>query len=44
MVGRLVFEPLTQTPDILYGSDVSSNYQNQGLKLSKHFMSEIYHE
>lgn len=44
MVGRLVFEPLTQAPDILYGSDVSSNYQNQGLKLSKHFMSEIYYE
>lgn len=38
MVGNLVFEPLTKTPDILYGSDVSSNYQNQGLKLSKHFI------
>ncbi len=37
MVGRLVFEPLTMTPDILYGADVGSNYQNQGLKLSKHF-------
>ena len=37
MVGRLVYEPLTKNPDILYGSDVSSNYQNQGLKLSKHF-------
>ena len=40
MVGRLVFEPLTEKPDILYGSDVSSNYQNQGLKLSKHFILE----
>jgi dCTP deaminase len=39
MVGHLVFEPLTKTPNILYGSDVSSNYQNQGLKLSKHFIS-----
>ncbi|MDP7625627.1 MAG: 2'-deoxycytidine 5'-triphosphate deaminase, partial [Rhodospirillales bacterium] len=37
MVGRLVFEPLTATPDILYGADVGSNYQSQGLKLSKHF-------
>jgi dCTP deaminase len=24
-------------PDILYGRDVGSNYQGQGLKLSKHF-------
>ena len=37
MVGHLVFEPLTMTPDILYGVNVGSNYQNQGLKLSKHF-------
>ena len=37
MVGRLVYEPLTATPDILYGIDVGSNYQSQGLKLSKHF-------
>ena len=40
MVGRLVFEPLTNVPNTLYGSDVSSNYQNQGLKLSKHFISK----
>jgi dCTP deaminase len=37
MVGRLVYEPLTATPNILYGIDVGSNYQSQGLKLSKHF-------
>ena len=37
MVGHLVLEPLTMTPDILYGVNVGSNYQNQGLKLSKHF-------
>jgi dCTP deaminase len=37
MVGRLIYEPLTATPSILYGRDVGSNYQNQGLKLSKHF-------
>jgi dCTP deaminase len=40
MVGRLIFEPLTNIPNILYGADVSSNYQNQELKLSKHFISE----
>ena len=40
MVGRLVFEPLTNVPNTLYGSGVSSNYQNQGLKLSKHFISK----
>jgi dCTP deaminase len=24
-------------PDVLYGTDLGSNYQAQGLKLSKHF-------
>lgn len=38
-VGRLVYEKLTQAPDKLYGTDVGSNYQAQGLKLSKHFRS-----
>lgn len=37
IVGRLVYERMTQVPDILYGADLSSNYQGQGLKLSKHF-------
>ncbi len=36
-VGRLVYEYMAQTPDILYGADLKSNYQGQGLKLSKHF-------
>ena len=36
-VGRLVFEKLAGAADELYGSDASSNYQHQGLKLSKHF-------
>jgi dCTP deaminase len=36
-VGRLVFEPLADAPDALYGADATSNYQHQGLKLSKHF-------
>ena len=37
VVGRLVYEPLTQVPDFVYGTDIGSHYQRQGLKLSKHF-------
>ncbi|MDX2259925.1 MAG: 2'-deoxycytidine 5'-triphosphate deaminase [Hyphomicrobiaceae bacterium] len=37
IVGRLVYERLTQVPRRLYGRDLGSNYQAQGLKLSKHF-------
>ncbi len=37
VVGRLVYEKMTERPDILYGRDMGSNYQGQGLKLSKHF-------
>jgi dCTP deaminase len=36
-VGRLVYEPVTERPVKLYGTDMASNYQAQGLKLSKHF-------
>ena len=36
-VGRLVYEQLVGAPDELYGANSSSNYQGQGLKLSKHF-------
>jgi dCTP deaminase len=36
-VGRLVYEKMAQVPDVLYGADLKSNYQGQGLKLSKHF-------
>jgi dCTP deaminase len=36
-VGRLVYEKLAGPPDALYGADGDSNYQHQGLKLSKHF-------
>ncbi|MGZ3304317.1 MAG: 2'-deoxycytidine 5'-triphosphate deaminase [Asticcacaulis sp.] len=35
-VARLVYEPLTEKPVKLYGQ-MGSNYQRQGLKLSKHF-------
>jgi dCTP deaminase len=38
IVGRLLFEPMTEVPEVLYGSDLQSNYQGQGLKLSKHFL------
>ena len=37
IIGRLVYERLTDTPELLYGRDLSSHYQAQGLKLSKHF-------
>ena len=36
-IGRLIYEPMAETPDVLYGQTDSSNYQGQGLKLSKHF-------
>jgi len=36
-VGRLVYEHMLSRPDALYGADLKSNYQAQGLKLSKHF-------
>lgn len=37
IVGRLVYERMASLPDRLYGADLKSNYQAQGLKLSKHF-------
>lgn len=37
IVGRLVYEKMAERPEILYGRDTGSNYQGQGLKLSKHF-------
>jgi dCTP deaminase len=37
VVGRLVYERMIETPTQLYGAGISSNYQGQGLKLSKHF-------
>jgi dCTP deaminase len=36
-VGRLVYERMAERPKTLYGAGLSSNYQAQGLKLSKHF-------
>ncbi len=37
IIGRLVYERMAEVPDVLYGAGLSSNYQAQGLKLSKHF-------
>lgn len=37
IVGRLVYERLITRPDKLYGRDIGSSYQRQGLALSKHF-------
>ncbi len=41
IVGRLVYETMAVVPDTLYGRDIKSNYQGQGLKLSKHFRTEL---
>ena len=37
IVGRLVYERMAEVPQQLYGAGIASNYQGQGLKLSKHF-------
>jgi len=37
VIGRLLFEQLTDPPPAAYGQGIGSNYQRQGLKLSKHF-------
>ena len=39
-VGRLVYEKMIEEPEITYGQDLKSNYQGQGLKLSKHFKDQ----
>ncbi len=36
-VGRLIYEKLAAIPDKLYGQDIGSSYQRQGLKLGKQF-------
>lgn len=37
VIGRLVYEKMAAPPRLLYGASGVSNYQGQGLKLSKHF-------
>jgi len=41
VVGRLVFERMAARPEQLYGAGIASNYQGQGLKLSKHFRAPV---
>jgi dCTP deaminase len=38
VIGRLVYEKMAEAPHVLYGASAVSNYQGQGLKLSKHFI------
>jgi dCTP deaminase len=40
IVGRLVYEKMLGRPKSLYGERIGSNYQAQGLKLSKHFRTD----
>jgi len=37
IMGRLIYIPLRSRPDKIYGMDIGSSYQRQGLSLSKHF-------
>ena len=37
IVGRLVYERMSERPETLYGREIRSSYQGQGLKLVKHF-------
>ncbi len=37
IIGHLIYERMAERPETLYGSALGSNYQAQGLKLSKHF-------
>lgn len=39
VVGRLVYERMLEIPKKIYGAGIASNYQGQGLKLSKHFVT-----
>ena len=39
IVGRLVYERMAARPDTLYGREIASNYQGQGLKLAKQFIA-----
>ncbi len=42
VVASLVFEHLLERPRVLYGEGIGSNYQRQGLKLSKHFRTPVH--
>ena len=36
-IARIKYEKLNKKSNVIYGDKIGSNYQNQGLKLSKHF-------
>ncbi len=36
-IARIKYEKLNKNSIVVYGKNINSNYQNQGLKLSKHF-------
>ena len=36
-IARIKYEKLNKKSNVVYGLEIDSNYQNQGLKLSKHF-------
>ncbi|HEX3945925.1 MAG TPA: 2'-deoxycytidine 5'-triphosphate deaminase [Rhizomicrobium sp.] len=40
IIGRLMFERLTDPPPEVYGQGIGSHYQRQGLRLSKHFRQD----
>ena len=40
VVGRLIYERMASLPARMYGTGIASNYQGQGLKLSKHFRTD----
>ncbi len=37
-IARIKYEKLNKKNNVVYGHEINSNYQNQGLKLSKHFI------
>ena len=37
-IARIKYEMLNKKSKVLYGKNIKSNYQNQGLALSKHFV------
>ena len=43
IVGRLVYERMSELPDLLYGVDIKSNYQGQGLETLKTLPHKVIH-
>ena len=37
-IGKIKYEMLNKNSEVVYGSNINSNYQNQSLALSKHFV------